>query len=82
MMVPDAAVILDQSQHVVMTTTPDGTIVPKIVQVGDLRGGLRIIRSGLDASDSVIVGGFGRAIPGTKVVPEEGSITFDHAVDA
>jgi len=81
MMVPDAAVALDQSQHIVMTTAPDGTIVPKIVQVGDLRGGLRIIRSGLDANDKVIVGGFGRAIPGTKVIPEDGTIAFDHAVD-
>ncbi|MBY0380524.1 MAG: efflux RND transporter periplasmic adaptor subunit [Xanthobacteraceae bacterium] len=81
LMIPDAAVILDQSQHIVMTVAPDGTVTPKIVEIGDLRGGLRIVRSGLNTNDNVVVGGFGRAIPGTKVAPDEGSITFDHAVD-
>lgn len=81
LMVPDASVILDQSQHVIMTVAADGTVMPKIVQVGDLRGGLRIVRSGLTSNDSVVVGGFGYAIPGTKVVPEGGAITFDQAAD-
>ena len=52
-LVPDAAVVLDQSQHLVMTVAPDGTVVPKIVETGDLRGGLRVVKSGLDANDRV-----------------------------
>ena len=31
----------------VMTVSPDGTVVPKPVETGDLRGGLRVIRAGL-----------------------------------
>src|SRR6202011_6035582 len=37
LLLPDAAVLLDQSQHLVMTISADGSVVPKIVQTGDLR---------------------------------------------
>ncbi|MGE5147487.1 MAG: efflux RND transporter periplasmic adaptor subunit, partial [Candidatus Eiseniibacteriota bacterium] len=57
LLVPDSSVLPDQSQHIVMTVAADGTVVPKIVQIGDLRGGLRVIRSGLSADDRVIVDG-------------------------
>jgi RND family efflux transporter MFP subunit len=67
LLLPDAAVVLDQSQHLVMTVASDGTVVPKIVETGDLRGGLRVIRSGLNANDSVVIDGLVRAIPGTIV---------------
>src|SRR5262249_16927344 len=66
-MPPASAVMLDQSQQMVMTVSPDGTVVPKPVKTGDLRGGLRIIRSGLAPGDRVIIDGLMRAIPGTKV---------------
>jgi len=81
LLLPDAAVILDQSQHLVMTVSPDGTVVPKIVETGDLRGGLRIVRSGLDANDRVVIDGLVRAIPGSKVAPQDGAIHYDAAVD-
>src|SRR5262249_24843291 len=47
LLIPDTAVLPDQSQHSVMTVALDGTVVPKQVEIGDLRGGLRVIRSGL-----------------------------------
>jgi membrane fusion protein, multidrug efflux system len=81
LLLPDAAVVLDQSQHLVMTVASDGTVVPKIVETGDLRGGLRVIRSGLNANDSVVIDGLVRAIPGTKVAPAEGAIHYDAAAD-
>src|SRR5882762_208986 len=40
LMLPDSAVMLDQSQQMVMTVSPNGTVVPKPVEIGDLRGGL------------------------------------------
>ena len=57
LLVPDTAVLPDQSQHMVMTVSVDGTVAPKQVEVGDIRGGLRVIRSGLAPSDRVIVDG-------------------------
>jgi len=77
LMVPDAAVTLDQSQQMVMTVAPDGTVTPKIVEIGDIRGGLRVVRSGLKPDDSVIIGGLIHAAPGAKVAAEEGSIKYD-----
>src|SRR6201994_3433456 len=80
-LLPDAAVVLDQSQHLVMTVGPDATVKPKIVTTGDLRGGLRVIQSGLEAGDRVVIDGLVRAIPGTKVAPQDGAIHYDANAD-
>jgi multidrug efflux system membrane fusion protein len=80
-LLPDAAVVPDQSQHLVMTVGPDSTIKPKIVTTGDLRGGLRVIRSGLDADDRVVIDGLVRAMPGAKVAPQDGTIHYDPTAD-
>jgi multidrug efflux system membrane fusion protein len=80
-LLPDAAVVLDQSQRLVMTVGPDATVKPKIVTTGDLRGGLRVIQSGLEASDRVVIDGLVRAVPGTKVAPQDGTIHYDANAD-
>jgi membrane fusion protein, multidrug efflux system len=80
-LLPDSAVVLDQSQRLVMTVGADAVVKPKIVTTGDLRGGLRVIRSGLDASDRVVIDGLVRAIPGTKVAPQDGAIHYDATAD-
>ncbi len=80
-LLPDAAVVLDQSQRLVMTVGSDATVKPKIVTTGELRGGLRVIQSGLEPSDRVIIDGLVRAIPGTKVAPQEGTIHYDPTAD-
>jgi membrane fusion protein, multidrug efflux system len=82
LLLPDAAVVLDQSQHLVMTVSSDGTVVPKIVETGDLRGGLRVILSGLQSNDRVVVDGLVRAAPGAKVMPQDGAIRYDAAADS
>jgi RND family efflux transporter MFP subunit len=76
LLVPDAAVLPDQSQHIVLTVAPDGTVVPKAVEIGDLRGGLRVIRSGLTRNDAVIIDGIAHAAPGSKVAPRDGAIRY------
>ena len=80
-LLPDAAVVPDQSQRLVMTVAADGTVKPKIVTTGELRGGLRVIQSGLEASDRVVIDGLMRAIPGGKVTPQNGTIHFDAGAD-
>ena len=77
LLVPDASVLIDQDQHFVLTVAPDGTVVPKTVDIGGLRGGLRIVSSGLTSQDRVIIDGIVRANPGAKVTPEMGSIKYD-----
>jgi RND family efflux transporter MFP subunit len=76
LLVPDTAVLPDQSQHVVMTVTPDGTVAPKQIEIGDLHGSLRVIRSGLTSSDQVIIDGIPYARPGSKVAPQDGAIRY------
>jgi RND family efflux transporter MFP subunit len=75
LLVPDAIVQPDQSQHAVLTVSADGSVVPKQVEVGDLQGGLRVIRSGLTANDRVIIDGLLYAQRGAKVTAGDGAIT-------
>ena len=80
-LLPDAAVVPDQSQRLVMTVAADETVKPKIVTTGELRGGLRVIQSGLEPGDRVVIDGLVRAIPGSKVTPKDGTIHFDAGAD-
>ena len=59
-----------------MTVGPDSTVVPKPIEIGDLRGSLRVIRSGLAAGDRVIIDGIPHAAPGVKVAPQDGTIRY------
>ncbi len=77
LLVPAAAVIPDQSRQIVMTVAPDGTVVPKPVEVGDLEHGLRVVRSGLAPTDSVVIDGLVRVRPGAKVNPVPGEMKPD-----
>ena len=79
LLVPDTAVLPDQSEHIVMTVAPDGTVVQKQVAIGDLRGSLRVISSGLAPNDRVIIDGIPHALPGTKVAPQDGAIRYAEA---
>lgn len=79
LLLPDAAVLPDQSGHVVLTVSADGTVVPKQVQTGGLREGLRVVRSGLSPTDRVIINGIPFAAPGSKVTPQDGVIEIADA---
>ena len=71
LLVPDASVLSDQSDHIVLTIGPNDVVTPKLVQIGDLLDGLRVIRSGLAPSDRVIVDGIPIVHPGATVTPHE-----------
>lgn len=70
-LLPDEAILADQSRRLVMTVDGEGTVVPKFVELGPIVDGLRVIRSGLQQSDRVIVNGLVRARPGAKVTPQD-----------
>jgi RND family efflux transporter MFP subunit len=75
LLVPDASVLADQAAHVVLTVGENNMVVAKTVQLGDLRGGLRVIRSGLESTDKVIVAGIPTARPGSPVSPSSAPIS-------
>ncbi|MGA0532883.1 efflux RND transporter periplasmic adaptor subunit [Hansschlegelia sp. KR7-227] len=70
LLIPDDAILSDQTRKVVMTIGPDDKVVPKVVELGQLNGRLRVIKKGLTPEDKVIVNGLMRARPGSQVKPE------------
>ncbi len=71
LLIPDAAVLSDQTRKIVMTVGQDNKVVPKVVELGQANDGFRVIKSGLTADDLVIVNGLMRARPGSAVVPQK-----------
>ena len=76
-LIPDAAIVTDQSRKEVMTVTNDGTVVPKVIRPGPSYENLRIVRSGLAASDRIVIDGLIRVRPGGKVTPQPGKIEIE-----
>ena len=77
LLVPDAALVTDQSRKLVMVVAGDGTVTPKPVELGALEGdGLRVVTHGLTATDQVVVNGLMRIRPGAKVTPQAGTIAL------
>jgi hypothetical protein len=64
-MVPDAAVVADQSGRMVLTWRRTGTVAPRKCRLGPLVEGLRVVRAGLDPGDRVIIGGLSTRRPGS-----------------
>jgi len=57
MLIHDQAVLTDQDRKFVYVVGPGSTAMRKDVSLGDLVDGLRIVTSGLDAADVVVVNG-------------------------
>ena len=76
LLVPDSVVASDQANKIVLTVGPENKVVPKPVVLGQISGGLRVIRSGLTPADKVIIGGFANPMvrPGATVTPQPGEI--------
>lgn len=75
MLVPDAAVMTDQSDKVVMVVGNGEVVQPRKVTLGPIVDGLRVVRAGLSANDRVVIEGQQRVRPGQKVAPKPGRIT-------
>jgi RND family efflux transporter MFP subunit len=74
LLVPDAAIGSEQARKYVLVVDDSGTVRQKYVTLGQLDGGLRVVRDGLLPSDRVIINGLMHAQPGAKVKAEVKSI--------
>jgi RND family efflux transporter MFP subunit len=74
LLIPDSAVVTDQTRKMVMTVARDGTVQPRLVELGPLTDGLRIVRSGLAPTDRLIIAGLQRVRPGDKAMARPGRI--------
>lgn len=70
MLIPEQALLTDQSIKYVYVVGDDGLATRRTVELGSQRGDLRIVKSGLGAGDRVIVKGQQRVRPGQKVEAE------------
>src|SRR5690242_20552033 len=57
LLIPDAAVVSDQANKVVLVVGADNKVAAKPVTLGGMARGLRVVASGLVPSDRVVVGG-------------------------
>jgi hypothetical protein len=74
LLVPDGAVASDQASKIVFTVADDGTVGTKLIELGPMVEGLRIIKSGLAPTDRIVIDGLQRARPGQKVTAQDGKI--------
>lgn len=66
-LVPDKAIGTDQAEKFVLTVDNEDKIVRKLVTLGPISHGLRIVRSGLTGTERVVLAGQQRARPGAQV---------------
>jgi membrane fusion protein, multidrug efflux system len=70
-LIDDKAVMIDQDRKYVYVVGPENKAVRKDVTLGGFADELRIVRSGLDANDRVIVAGLQKIfVPNTPVKPK------------
>jgi membrane fusion protein, multidrug efflux system len=68
--VPDVAIGTEQTRKYVLVVGADDIVAMKYVTLGQVFNGQRVIKSGLQENDRVVVNGLMRARPGQKVSPQ------------
>ena len=74
LLVPDTAIGTDSTRRVVYSVDGEGNMTPRPVELGPRLGELRVIRSGLDPNERIIINGLQRVMPGQKVQPRVAQI--------
>lgn len=69
-LIPDAAVVADQNRRLVMLVDGEGKVSPREIRPGPRIDGYRVVREGLDGSETLVIEGLMRARPGATVSPE------------
>jgi len=69
LLVPEKSLGIDQTQEVLMVVGDDGVVERRVVSTGPVTDGWRVIRSGIDPGQRVVVEGLQVARPGTTVTP-------------
>jgi len=70
LLVEERAIGTDQAQKFVLTLTPSNTVAYQSVQLGPAIEGKRVVRSGLQGTEEIVVNGLQRVRPGMPVSPQ------------
>ena len=74
MLVPDEAILTDQTRKLVYILNGKNEVVPRPVVTGPMVEGLRVIREGLAPTEKLVIDGLARLQPGTLISPIQGRI--------
>ncbi len=74
LLITDRAVGTDQGQKFVYVLNEKNEVVYRPVTLGAVQNGLRVVESGLNARERLIINGLQRVRPGLEVKPIEGTI--------
>ena len=74
LLVPDVAVGANQAGRYLLVVDKDNVVQQRKVTIGQQVGSLRVILSGLQPDDQVVVNSLQKAIPGDKVDPQPATI--------
>lgn len=69
LLVTERAIKTDQDRKYVLTVNKENVVESKLVKLGPLVDGLRVIEQGIQPGDSIIINGVQRARPGKPVQP-------------
>ena len=69
-LIPDEALGTDQDRRIVYVVGSDNKVSTKVVRPGPRIDGYRVIREGLDGSETIVVNGLMRVRPGIEVQPK------------
>jgi RND family efflux transporter MFP subunit len=70
LLIPDAAIGTEQARKFVLVVDDNNVARQRYITIGQLDGGLRVVKAGLTASDRVIVNGLMRVRTDQKVTPQ------------
>lgn len=74
LLVPETAIVTDQTRKLLLVVDAQGVVSAKPVELGPIVDGLRVIRSGIEPGDRVVIDGTQMALPGSTVQIEQGKI--------
>lgn len=81
-MLPDESIGTDQTNKFVFAVGEDGTVMRRVIKLGPLFEGLRVVREGVSEEDWIITRGLQRARPGLKVAPKREVLTVSQTAGA
>lgn len=76
LLIPDSAIASDQSSKIIFVIGPDNIVAQRVLTLGPIVEGLRVVRAGLKPDERVIINGLANPFlrPGAKVNAEFGEI--------
>jgi multidrug efflux pump subunit AcrA (membrane-fusion protein) len=68
-LIPDEAIVADQNRRIVNVVDAEGKVTPREIRPGPRIDGYRVVREGLDGSETIVVNGLMRLRPGVQIAP-------------